>query len=82
MGKEDATCDHKYDVTGGLCENNDKFAIDRMIKKIEKAIVNKNDYYFDIKDDNKSRIYACTINYLKNKWYLANTISSDICMLY
>ena len=29
LGKEDAACDHKYDVTGGLCENNDKFAIDR-----------------------------------------------------
>jgi len=35
MGKEDATCDHKYDVTGGLCENNDKFAIDRMLPEIE-----------------------------------------------
>lgn len=35
MGKENATCDHKYDVTGGLCENNDKFAIDRMLPKIE-----------------------------------------------
>lgn len=34
MGKEDAPCDHKYDVTGGLCENNDKFAIDRMLPKI------------------------------------------------
>ena len=30
LGKEDAPCDHKYDVTGSLCENNDKFAIDRM----------------------------------------------------
>ncbi len=28
-------CDHKYDVTGGLCENNDKFAIDRMLPEIE-----------------------------------------------
>ena len=27
MGKENAPCDHKYDVTGGLCENNDKFAV-------------------------------------------------------
>lgn len=34
MGKENATCDHKYDVTGGLCENNDKFAIDRMLPEI------------------------------------------------
>ena len=35
MGKEDAPCDHKYDVVGGLCENNDKFAIDRMLPKID-----------------------------------------------
>lgn len=33
-GKEDAPCDHKYDVTGSLCENNDKFAIDRMLPEI------------------------------------------------
>ncbi len=35
LGKEDWPCDHKYDVTGGLCENNDKFAIDRMLPEIE-----------------------------------------------
>lgn len=35
MGKENAPCDHKYDVTGGLCENSDKFAIDRMLPEIE-----------------------------------------------
>ncbi len=35
MGKEDAPCDHVYDVTGGLCENNDKFAIDRPLPEIE-----------------------------------------------
>ena len=34
-GKEDAPCDHKYDVTGSLCENNDKFAVDRMLPKID-----------------------------------------------
>ena len=34
-GKEDMPCDHKYDVTGSLCENNDKFAIDRMLPKID-----------------------------------------------
>ena len=28
-------CDHKYDVTGGLCENNDKFAVDRMLPQID-----------------------------------------------
>lgn len=36
-GKEDAPCDHKYDVVGSLCENNDKFAIDRMLPEIEKG---------------------------------------------
>ncbi len=35
MGKEDAPCDYKYDVTGSLCENNDKFAVDRMLPKID-----------------------------------------------
>ena len=35
LGKENAPCDHKYDVVGGLCENNDKFAIDRMLPKID-----------------------------------------------
>lgn len=34
-GKEDAVCDHTYDVTGSLCENNDKFAIDRKLPKID-----------------------------------------------
>lgn len=37
MGKEDAPCDHKYDVAGSLCENNDKFAVDRMLPEIEKG---------------------------------------------
>ena len=35
MGKENEPCDHKYDVTGSLCENCDKFAIDRMLPKID-----------------------------------------------
>ena len=35
MGKENAPCDHKYDVTGSLCENCDKFAVDRMLPKID-----------------------------------------------
>ena len=35
MGKEKAHCDHLYDVTGSLCENNDKFAIDRRLPEIE-----------------------------------------------
>ncbi len=35
MGKEDAPRENMYDVTGSLCENNDKFAIDRMLPKID-----------------------------------------------
>lgn len=35
LGKEDAPCDHIYDVTGSLCENCDKFAIDRSLPKID-----------------------------------------------
>jgi diaminopimelate decarboxylase len=34
-GKEDWPCDHTYDVVGGLCENNDKFAIDRALPRID-----------------------------------------------
>ena len=35
MGKEDQPYDHKYDVTGSLCEINDTFAIDRMLPEVE-----------------------------------------------
>ena len=34
-GKEDQPCDHVYDIVGSLCENNDKFAIDRSLPKID-----------------------------------------------
>ena len=37
MGKEDGPCDHMYDVVGSLCENKDKFAIDRMLPEICKG---------------------------------------------
>ena len=37
MGKEDAVCDHMYDVTGSLCENCDKFAVDRMLPRIDRG---------------------------------------------
>ena len=37
LGKEENACDYMYDVVGSLCENNDKFAIDRMLPKIEKG---------------------------------------------
>ena len=35
LGKENADLDHVYDVTGGLCENNDKFAIERSLPQID-----------------------------------------------
>ncbi len=41
LGKEDAPCDHVYDVTGSLCENCDKFAVDRALPQIDKG-----DYLF------------------------------------
>lgn len=41
LGKENAPLDHIYDVVGGLCENNDKFAVDRPLPKIDKG-----DYLF------------------------------------
>jgi len=37
LGKEDAPCTETYDVVGSLCENNDKFAIDRKLPKIDKG---------------------------------------------
>lgn len=37
MGKETEPCDHKYDVVGSLCENSDKFAVDRILPKIDKG---------------------------------------------
>ena len=37
LGKEQSDCDHIYDVVGGLCENNDKFAIDRCLPQIDRG---------------------------------------------
>ena len=37
LGKEDAPCTETYDIVGSLCENNDKFAIDRNLPKIDKG---------------------------------------------
>lgn len=35
LGKENEPCDHKYDITGSLCENSDKFAVDRMLPEVD-----------------------------------------------
>lgn len=37
MGKETAPADHVYDVTGSLCENCDKFAVDRKLPQIDEG---------------------------------------------
>lgn len=37
VGKDTMPCDHTYDVTGSLCENNDKFAIDRKLPEVQKG---------------------------------------------
>ncbi len=37
LGKEEASCTETYDIVGSLCENNDKFAIDRQLPKIDKG---------------------------------------------
>lgn len=56
LGKEDAVCDHIYDVTGSLCENNDKFAVDRELPEIEMG-----DYLFI--HDTGAHGYAMGYNY-------------------
>ncbi len=35
LGKENAPLTYKCDVTGGLCENSDKFAVDRMLPEVD-----------------------------------------------
>ena len=36
LGKEEEANTHQYDVVGSLCENNDKFAINRMLPKLKR----------------------------------------------
>ena len=56
LGKENDSCDYKYDVTGSLCENNDKFAIDRMLPKVDIG-----DYF--VIHDTGAHGYAMGYNY-------------------
>ncbi len=56
LGKEDCPLDHTYDVTGSLCENNDKFAIERKLPKIDMG-----DYLFI--HDTGAHGYAMGYNY-------------------
>jgi diaminopimelate decarboxylase len=61
LGKENMPCDHQYDVTGGLCENNDKFAVNRLLPKIELG-----DYLF--MHDAGAHCYSMGYNYNGKLW--------------
>ena len=56
LGKEDREADTVYDVVGSLCENNDKFAVDRKLPKIDKG-----DYLYI--HDTGAHGYAMGYNY-------------------
>lgn len=76
VGKEDRPHDHKYDVTGSLCENNDKFAIDRMLPEIEEGDIL-------VIHDTGAHGYAMGFNYnakLKHAEYLL-TEKGDVAMI-
>lgn len=61
LGKEDAPCDKTYDVVGSLCENNDKFAIDRELPELQKG-----DYLFI--HDAGAHGFAMGYNYNGKLW--------------
>ena len=70
LGKENEPCDHTYDVTGGLCENNDKFAIDRKLPKIDKG-----DYLFI--HDTGAHGSAMGYNYTAKLWCAELLLKED-----
>ncbi len=61
LGKENELRDHKYDIAGSLCENNDKFAIDRILPEVEKG-----DYLFI--HDAGAHGFAMGYNYNGRLW--------------
>ncbi len=65
LGKEDAPCDHVYDITGGLCENNDKFAIDRSMPEVEMgdllAIHDAGAHGFSMGYNYNGKLHSCEI---------------------
>ncbi|ETP72377.1 diaminopimelate decarboxylase [Lachnospiraceae bacterium JC7] len=61
LGKEEAPCDKIYDVVGSLCENNDKFAIDRELPELQKG-----DYLFI--HDAGAHGFAMGYNYNGKLW--------------
>ena len=70
LGKEDAPLDHTYDVTGSLCENNDKFAIDRKLPKIDKG-----DYLFI--HDTGAHGFSMGYNYNGKLWSAELLLKED-----
>ncbi len=70
LGKENEPCDHKYDVTGSLCENNDKFAINRMLPKIDMG-----DYLFI--HDTGAHGFAMGYNYNGKLWSAELLLKED-----
>jgi diaminopimelate decarboxylase len=70
LGKEDAPCDHTYDVTGSLCENNDKFAIDRQLPQIDMG-----DYLFI--HDAGAHGFAMGYNYNGKLWCAELLLKED-----
>lgn len=70
LGKENEPCDHKYDITGSLCENNDKFAIDRMLPRIDIG-----DYLFI--HDTGAHGFAMGYNYNGKLWSAELLLKED-----
>ncbi len=70
LGKEDAPLDHVYDVAGSLCENNDKFAIDRQLPEIEMG-----DYLYI--HDTGAHGFAMGYNYNGKLWSAELLLKED-----
>ncbi len=70
LGKENAIEDHTYDVTGSLCENNDKFAIDRKLPKIDMG-----DYLFI--HDTGAHGFSMGYNYNGKLWSAELLLKED-----
>lgn len=70
LGKEDAPLECTYDVTGSLCENNDKFAIDRQLPKIDMG-----DYLFI--HDTGAHGFAMGYNYNGKLWSAELLLKED-----
>lgn len=70
LGKENEPCENMYDITGSLCENNDKFAIDRMLPKIDMG-----DYLYI--HDTGAHGFAMGYNYNGKLWSAELLLKED-----